>query len=203
VAAIVLAASATSYAETDEDQRRYGQFYNGSFVELSARTGLDHATSSPYGGWSWDVGLRQALVMSLLDTRLAYSEDRFTGRDESATGEYVLRSLGVTTGFHPLYMALLLSDWFGYVLGSWYLEVGLAAQHAAVNGADADFGVRWSVGTGVDIPLSDPDVGWSLWLNAVYRYVWSDVDFQGGGEVDLYHHAGWAGLSVRFNGLLF
>jgi hypothetical protein len=203
VAAIAVT-SATAYAQDDgESTRRYGQYFNGAFVEVSSRAALSHVTSSSYNGWSWDVGLRQALVMHLLDTRLSYAEDRFAPRDGAEGGEFVMRSLGITTGFHPLYMALLLSDWFGYVLASWYVEAGIAAQYATTPDGQADPGVRWSVGTGLDVPITDPDVGWSIWLNAVYRFVWSDFDFDAGGEVDLYHHAGWAGLSVRFNGLLF
>lgn len=186
----------------DGEARRYGQYFNGSFVEVSSRAALSRVTSSEYGGWSWDVGLRQALVMHLLDTRIAYAEDRLSPRDENASGEFVLRTVGITTGFHPLYMALLLSDWFGYVIASWYIEVGLAGQHGVVDG-DQDLGLRWSIGSGLDIPVTDPDAGWSIWLNGVYRYVWSDFDFDAGGEENLYHHEGWAGLSVRFNGLLF
>lgn len=201
---ILMAASAPASAQSDENgsERRYGDHFNGAFVEVSSRAALTHVTSSEFNGWSWDLGLRQALVMHLLDTRLAYSEDRFSPRDHDDGDDFVVRSVGITTGFHPLYLALLLSDWFGYVLASWYVEAGIGGQHGTGRG-ESDFGLRWSVGTGLDIPVTDPDVGWSIWLNGLYRFVWSDFDLDSGGEVDLYHHVGWAGLSVRFNGLLF
>lgn len=187
-----------------ERERRYGTFYNGAFVDFSARAALKRSVTSDYNAWAFDVGLRQALVMHLLDTRIAYEQDRFSPRSPAVTGQFTVHSVGITGAFHPLYMALLLSDWFGYVIASWYIEAGLAGQYGRFNGGEEDdFGLRLSLGTGLDIPITDPDRGWSIWLNTLYRFTWSDFDLDSGGEVNLHHHAGWAGLSLRFNGLLF
>lgn len=184
-------------------QRRYGKAYNGAFVDFSVRVARTHVTSAPFNGWSFDAGLRQALVMHLLDTRLSYAEDRWSAR-EGAAGDFVARSVNIHGAFHPLYLALLLSDWFGYVLASFYVEAGLGAQIARETNLEVnDLGLRFSLGTGFDVPLSDPDRGWSIWLNALYRYTWADFDYDSGGETNLYHHAGWLGVSLRFNGLLF
>lgn len=70
------------------------------------------------------------------------------------------------------------------------------------NGA-SDVGLRLHVGSGFDVPLSDPDAGWSIWINALYRFTWSDFDVAEDREVNLHHHSLFAGLSLRFNGLLF
>lgn len=200
----VLAWASTPVAAQESQTRRYGQHYNGSFVDFSARAAYEHVVSAPYAGWSWDVGLRQALVMHLLDTRLAFREERLSPRDGVGGEAFVVRAVDVSTGFHPLYLALLLSDWLGYVAASLYVEAGLGAQFAAgQGGAESDAGFRWHVGGGLDLPVTDPDRGWSVWLNGLYRFTWSDFDFDAGGELDLYHHSAFAGLSLRFNGLLF
>lgn len=191
-------------AQDAPEERRYGKFYNGAFVDVSARAARTHVTSAGFNGWAWDVGLRQALVMHLLDTRLSYSEDYWSPRNDSATGDFIARSVSLHSAFHPLYLALLYSDWLGYLLASIYVEGGIGAQYARLDGGiQDDFGLRLSLGAGFDVPLTDPDRGWSIWINALYRYTWADFDFDAGGEVNLYHHAGWLGLSLRFNGLLF
>lgn len=203
LSSLATATVAQESEQEEDDDRRYGQFYNGAFVDFSARAALLRASSTSYDGWSYDVGLRQAFPMHLLDTRIAYVEDRFYPRTTAQPGRFTSRSIGVWTALHPLYLALLFSDWFGYLLASLYLELGVAGQYATHSSGEGDFGLRWSVGGGFDVPLTDPDRGWSIWANALYRYTWADYDFDAGGEIDLYHHAGWAGLSLRFNGLLF
>ncbi len=205
IAALVLCTvlSSNVVAQDAPPERRYGKFYNGAFVDISARAARTHVSSGDYNGWSWDVGLRQALVMHLLDTRLSYSEDYWSGRG-SVSGDFVARAVSVHGAFHPLYLALLYSNWFGYLLASFYVEAGLGAQYARETNLDAsDFGLRLSLGTGFDVPLTDPDRGWSIWLNAVYRYTWADFDFASAAETKLRHHGGWLGASLRFNGLLF
>ena len=141
--------------------------------------------------------------MHLLDTRLSFAEDRFRERDDGS-GRFIQRSVIVHGAFHPIYIALLLSDWLGYTLAGWYIEAGVGVHHTVIPDGDrSDIGARFSLGTGVDTPLSDPDAGFSVWFNLVYRYNWTDFDFGDGNEVNLHHHAGWAGFSLRFNGLLF
>lgn len=200
---VALAASLPMPSAAQEAEgRRYSQFYNGSFVDLSARAGAHTSVTSDHTAWSVDAGLRQAFPMHLGDTRLAYEMQTFSG----AQDEIVLHNIGVGFGFHPLYLALLWSDFWGYLVASFYVETSIALQYGTRTVAAAsedDFGARWSVGAGFDVPLSDPDRGWSVWLNFLYRFVWSDFDLDDGSEIDLFHHAGFGGLSVRFNGLLF
>lgn len=198
-----LAAHSSAWAQESADTRRYSKYYNGSFVDLSARAGYQHVTSASYRGLSWDVGLRQALVMHLLDTRLAFREEHYSPRSGSGGGTLVVRAVDVSTAFHPLYMALLFSDRIGYLIASWYIEAGVGGQYATLPNVGDDWGFRFHIGSGLDVPITDPDRGWSIWLNTLYRFTWADFDFDAGGEFNLYHHALFAGLSLRFNGLLF
>lgn len=186
------------------EDRRYSKYYSGAFVEVGSRAGLQHASGAALRGWSWDVGLRQAFPMHLLDTRLAYGEERFSRRDGDAGGDFVARAVDLTTAFHPLYLALLLSNWGGYVLASFYVEAGIGGQHVTFDAGELrDFGLRLHLGTGIDAPITDPDRGVSLWLSIAYRFTWADFDVTNDEEVDLRRHAGFAGLALRFNGLLF
>lgn len=197
---MLLLFASVAHAEEEAEARRYGQHFNGSFFDFSPRVGLQSSTASDYNGWSWDVGVRQALVMSLLDTRVSYGEERWSAADNAGI---VSRSLQVHTAFHPLYMALLLSNWLGYVLSSWHLELGLGGHLSHARDLSVtDPGFRFSVGSGLDVPITDPDRGVSVWLNALYRYNWIDFDTSRDTEINLHHHAGWLGLSLRFNGLL-
>jgi hypothetical protein len=183
----------------DGEIEPYADPFNGSFVEFSVRGA---PTSAPGSAWAVDTGLRQAFPFLLGDTRLAYRYDRTTpdGFDRLETHE-----LGVQLGLHPLYLLLLGSDWFSYVVSSLYLELGLGGHLGVATRpeeTETDLGFVWSVGAGIDIPLSDPDVGWAPWVNVLYRYRGADFDASGG-EVELGAHAIFIGLGIRRNGLLF
>ena len=178
-----------------EPVRDYGQAYSGLFTEGSVRGALVNGTDAD--GWALDVGIRQALIMSLLDTRLAY---RFSTFDVDGDA-LVQHAAEITSAFHPLYMAYLWSDWFGYVLGGWYLEGGLGVHTATLNN-ESDLGIMYSLGTGLDIPITDPDVGWSIWIDLGYRFRFEDFDAPTG-EIELDGHHGFVGLGLRFNRLLF
>ncbi len=190
-------------ASDPDEERRYGRYYNGSFVDVSARGSYERVASSPLHGWSWDIGLRQAFPMHLLDTRIAYGEERYTRRDGDPGGDFVVRSVDLTTAFHPLYLALLYSSRWGYLVASWYVEAGLGGHYSTFGSDLNDLGLRLHLGSGFDVPLTDPDRGWSLWLNFVYRFTWSDFDTSAMDEVNLHHHSFFSGISARFNGLLF
>ena len=190
-------------AQEDASEDRYGQFFNGAFVEVSARGGLTDVSGSQWGGWIGDVGLRQAFPMHLLDTRLAFRHEEFQtpGLDKLS-----VNALEISGAFHPLYLALLFSDWWGYVLAGWYVELQAGVHYTSVKWLDNkenDFGFAYGIGTGLDVPLTDPDRGWSIWLNALYRYRRQDFDFDSGGEIELHGHTGFLGLAFRANGLLF
>lgn len=165
-----------------ESQRAYSRYYNGSFWDVAARGGVN----SGVDGWALDIGLRQSFPMYLLDTRLSYRHDEF----DSCTGD----EIHVGLGLHPLYFALLGSDWLSYVFASIYAEVGAGIQLA--DGVDA----AWTLGAGVDIPLYDPDVGMAPWLNVLYRYEWTTAQLN---DLDIDRHTLWIGLSWRVNGLLW
>lgn len=195
----------TPEASGGDSQPDYSPYYNGAFVEYSVRGGASLATEAPYDGWNVDVGARHSFPMLLGDFRLAYRFDNFG--DASASGKLEQHNVGGYLAIHPLYLVLLGSDWLSYSIASLYAEVGGGAQMAILKpDGDGDyrthFGPFVSLGVGLDIPLSDPDVGYAPWLNLVYR--WHVADFDGAVETyDIDMHLLQVGVGWRINGLLF
>ncbi len=180
-----------------EETQAYSDFFNGDFVELSLRTGFSDVNESTTGQ-VYELGLRQALPMHLLDTRLAVGLEIFSIEDQA---DIELYNVNVAGAFHPFYIALVFENWFAWVLASIYLEVGIGA-HYATQETESDFGFSYTFGAGLDIPLWNPNHGWSIWINGLYRYRRMDFDLPTQ-EIDLHNHTGYVGLSVRWNGLLF
>jgi hypothetical protein len=161
----------------------YTPNFNGSFWDVSARAGLNNGTTD---GWAADVGLRQSFPMHLGDTRLSYRHDEL---DLGSTDQ-----IHLGFGLHPLYVVLLGSDWLSYVIASLYLELG-----AGVNIVEGAY-PAWTLGAGMDIPLSDPDLGMAPWINLVYRYEWTIAQIQ---TADIDRHTFFVGLAWRVSGLLW
>ena len=201
----VLAVLSPAGVAAAEPEERYTDRFNGSFVEYGVRAGRSLTVDHDGRAWSFDAGIRQSFPMLLGDLRLAYRYDDFEAL-AGLDGEVDQHGLGLALGLHPFYILLLGSDWVSYVASSFYLELGLGAQYVALSRvggeAEGDLGVTWSLGSGIDIPLGDPDVGWAPWVNVLYRYHRGDLDLDNGGEVDLYLHTLFVGLSLRINGLL-
>jgi len=189
-----------------KENRAYSPYFNGDFVELSFRTGLSKLASDPpviekvpESGQRFELGLRQALPMHLLDTRLALSYEVFPIRSQDS--EIALWGIDISGAFHPFYLALLFENWFAWVLASIYVEAGAGIQYATLDNTN-DVGFSYSFGGGFDLPLWNPNHGWSLWLNGLYRYRRLDFD-NDSSEIALHNHTFFAGLAIRWNGLLF
>ncbi len=163
-------------------QVAYTPNFNGSFWDVSARAGLNMNVD----GWAADVGLRQAFPMHLGDTRISYRHDEL---NLGATDE-----VHVGFGLHPLYVVLLGSDWFSYVIASFYLELGAGV---AINEGPHP---AWTLGAGLDIPLSDPDLGMAPWINVLYRYEWTTAQIK---SADIDRNTVFVGLAWRVSGLLW
>lgn len=174
--------------------------FNGAFTEWSVRGGAVVPTDGSRG-WIGDVGFRHAFPMYVGDTRLAYQHARWDHADETVG----LHDLSVTFGLHPFFLALLSEGTVSHVLASLHLELGLGAQLARHSRDDVEGGpgLAGSVGTGFDIPLTRPNRGDSLWINAVYRYKWSTIDLEVDEGADLHGHQIFIGLAWRNNGILW
>lgn len=193
----------TAEENGDEDERRFSEEFTGAFIEPGIRASLSGGPR--FTAWGLDAGLRHSFPFLLGDLRLSYSYDRFSTHDAAAGPDFNTHSGSLHLAIHPLYLALLWSDWWGYAIGSFYVEAGLGG-HANVfetAGTPADPGFHWSVGAGIDLPLADPDRGHAPWLHLLYRFRRRGVDTPGGERVPMKLHSGFVGLGWRFNGMLF
>lgn len=196
--------SALASAQNPNEGRDYSKFFNGSFWEVSVRGGVSAVAGEDLDAWTLDAGLRQALPMLLADTRLSYRYDRLAGSSSAGVLEH--HRVMLHGALHPFYFFLLGSDWLAYVISSPYVEVGIGGQYALLDfeaRSETDLEFIWSIGGGLDIPLSDPDRGAAPWLNLLYRYSASGFDLPDGGELDTDQHSFIIGLGWRTNGLLF
>ncbi len=181
--------------------------FNGSFAELSARTGpLISSIDDGSLGWTADLGFRNAFPLYLGANRLAYSYGRASIEDRVVQ----LHGLHAALGLHPFYLALLSEGWLSHLLASMHLELGIGPRfvHLAAAGDETEAMSRWglagSVGGGFDLPLSSPNQGKSFWINILYHRTWSTVNFDTieAGE-RLHDHRFFLGLAWRSNGTIW
>ncbi len=132
--------------------------YTGAFRALQ----LDLGSTPPFAAEQTTLGLsaRAATVLSLLDGELRYALRMADGRR--------VHRLGATAHLHPLALTALLNHQWGRWLSaaSAHLGMGTALTEGESSGA---FGLWWSYGAALDIPLADPDAGSALWLGLVYE----------------------------------
>src|SRR5690554_2318626 len=209
--------------ETDAElgaERDYSKQYNGSFYEYSARGGLSLSSNTEYSGWNIDAGMRHVFPALLGDFRVAYRYDHLTpnkaaGEKRNSAGQLTHsplmqnHSVGGYLGIHPGYLLLLGNSRLAYTLASLHAEIGFGAEYSIVEPSEAKGGESQgklapfvSVGVGLNIPITNADVGYAPWIHLQYR--WHVSDFNGDVETfDVNMHILQIGLGWRVNGLLF
>lgn len=206
--------------EANPDQRDYSKQYNGSFVEYSLRGGASLSSNTDYDGWNIDAGMRHSFPALLGDFRLAYRYDRLTPNSaarqrQDAMGQLTAspliqnHSVGGYLGIHPGYLLLLGNSRLAYALASLHAEIGGGLEYTIVDPSEAQggdprgqLGPFFSIGVGLNIPITSPDVGYAPWIHLLYR--WHVSDFIGDTEpFDVNMHILQIGLGWRINGLLF
>lgn len=201
-------------------ERDYSKQYNGSFVEYSVRGGASLSSNTDYDGWNIDAGMRHSFPALLGDFRLAYRYDRLSPNSTAserrdAMGQLTAspliqnHSVGGYLGIHPGYLLLLGNSRLAYALASLHAEIGVGAEYTMVDPSEAqggdtqgELGPFFSIGVGLNIPITNADVGYAPWLHLLYR--WQISDFIGETEpFDVNMHILQVGLGWRINGLLF
>lgn len=201
--------SSQERTEEEESTENYSDFFTGAFHEYSLRGAWSDSKQTDYEGWSLDFGVRHSFPMLLGDARISYRFDSLTPERDDLPAEIERHALGAHVALHPLYLALLGSDWLGYTIASLYFEIGGGVHYGILDTVETrgeyerDFGLFATLGGGIDIPLWDPDVGHAPWLNAVYRFQYSDFDRPDSATLRLRRHQFFIGIGWRINGLLF
>lgn len=207
--------------EVDTTEKRdYSKQYNGSYVEYSLRGGASLSSNTDYSGWNIDAGMRHSFPAMLGDFRVAYRYDHLTpntaARERvnemgqlSESPLFENHSVGGYLGIHPGYLLLLGNSRLAYTLASLHAEIGFGAEYSRVAPSEASGGDTRgklapfvSLGVGLNIPITSPDVGYAPWIHLLYR--WHISDFNGKVETfDVNMHILQVGLGWRINGLLF
>ena len=197
-----------SNAETKPNKKRkYSRFFSGAFVEPSLRGSWTRSHDGNYSGFQLDGGLRHSFPMYIGDLRLAYTFQSLEPTESNVSGSLEQHNVNLHLGVHPLYLLILGKSWTSQVLSAMYFEIGIGGSLGTLSVNDEFYtepGYTWSTGLGFDFPLTDPNVGESLWLNTLYRVQFDDKHYE---EIDrsreLTLHSVFVGLAWRYNGLLF
>lgn len=175
--------------------------FNGSFKELSLRSGAALSPGTDGAAWTVDAGFRNSFPFYLGDNRISYRYSR--GRSEGDLLQ--VHGLHATFAIHPFYLALLSKGLTSHLLASLHLELGLGVQYGSLS-AEASvhnsLGVAGSVGAGFDLPLTEANRGGGLWLNGVYRRTWTSLKLEDTTK-PLHDHGFFLGLAWRINGTLW
>lgn len=193
LAFLVSSIPASASEPTEDTPRPFG----GNFAEFSLRGGpvlAEHTKS-----WSIDVGFRNSIPFYLTDNRISYRYRQLDHQVGTA-----IHGIHGTFGIHPFYLTLLSGSLVGHFLASLHLELGLGAhlgQHLLNQSPRHRPGFAWSLGSGFDLPITDPNRSYGLWLNVNYRRTWTTLTAQTQGELlPLHDHGFHIGLGWRING---
>ena len=156
--------------------------YTGAYLGVFAGGGL--AIAEGLVGSGATVGARASTVLHLADVEARY---------QLAAGPTATTHQGlVSVHLHPLFLFLLANNRLGATLGSLSLELG-----GGPASGPGGFGLVWVWGGGVQVPLTEPDAGQSLWLGGVVTRT-SDLAYEALGGVTThlllrleYRHNGW------------
>ncbi len=200
--------SASEEEESDYVAERLAEApkpFNGSFGEFFLRGGpLLASDGDAAAGWHGDAGFRNSFPFYLGDNRVAYGYGRYDVDDRPVQ----IHGLHLSLNIHPFYLVLLSEGFVSHFLASLHLELGLGPRLGMwsneTNEPLRQFGLAWSVGGGFDLPITNPDMGKSLWLSANYRREWTTIGFEiDDGAHGVRDHRFFLGLAWRVNGMIW
>lgn len=180
--------------------------YQGAFWALQGEASMTLRRAAGEGespGLSGGLSLRLATVLSLADIQVS-----LLGGSQAlawGTGGHTLDrgSLEVEARLHPLFLWTLRNTRLGFGVSGFYVSTGLGMEVTSWRDAGTEVDVSWHVGTGLDVPLTDPQEGASLWLGMGYRMKFLAVDGPQGHPLDLDAHTIVITLGYRDNDIGF
>ena len=150
--------------------------YQGAFWGLGVHTGLVYrlnARSGDLPGPTVALSARIASILSLADFQLTAQGSTYTATSSLGEPVDVRRlSVGVQAHLHPLFLQHLENSNFWFWAAGIYVSLGMSievTEFASDPAAKVEIDPGWTLGAGMDYPLTDVHAGWSLWLGVAYH----------------------------------
>ena len=203
--------SLDTHPDVAADYRGFSDRQTGAFSGFGVLVGPAWIGNGGVGsdaGWSLLAQFRVSQVLSLADFQLDY---RFAQYDTDSSGD----ALGVSqhafcfgAAFHPLFLLNVGSKRLAYFAASLYIRAGLGVSVTDVRlpargVGDWEANFTYNFGTGLDFPVSDPNVPWNFWFGAHYLHNRTPVDLAPFSDSDFSEHLLFFSFSLRNNGFIF
>ncbi len=192
----------------DAPQGEKPRRYQGAYWGLQAHVGMISRMKPRSGelpGPVYGLSFRFSTLASLIDLQATVLGGHYTAVDGDHNIVPVNRlSVGFEGHTHPFLTLILRPDLFARLLSGFYMAIGLDFDAAHLAGAGRgrwELGVGWHLGGGTDLPLTDPDKGWGLWLGVGYRLKLMTSKVAGLGRLD--EHVVLVTLGYRNNDIFF
>lgn len=206
--------SLETHPDVPEDFDGYSERWTGAYLGAGLFGGtaiMGNDSLSNDLAWGLGVKARISMVNNLFHVQLDYRFGQFAGHLDKTTAITLdHNAVGLSVAFHPLFLTNLGGNRFFYTLASIYLEVGASLNHVSMaipaqNIEESDLGYGVILGTGFDVPITDPDASGALWLGTAYRWQGSLVDLGPFARDDelMSEHLFWLRAAYRHNGLVF
>lgn len=193
------------------DRSDVGRRYTGGYMAAAIVTGpelLADPTWESRLGYTVGVYARWSSVMQIFDVQGQYDFSAYELNEDQQHATIQRHSLSSSVNLHPLFLRILHNNWAWYVLSGWYLQIGGGLEITLMEGSALaeprdDVALSIHLGTGLDIPLHDPNDWGGFWIGFNYRYKLVFMSPGIGGHEDLDAHQLLFSVSYRYNNLSF
>tara|TARA_B100000029_G_scaffold515753_1_gene624491 strand:+ start:521 stop:1093 length:573 start_codon:yes stop_codon:yes gene_type:complete len=173
--------------------------YNGSYygprIEFGKTKGILSSDQVDLGN-HFGISARMATILQIVDVDCGVHIHR-SSVDDKDLDEYRFQ-LGLR--FHPLLLTHFENDRLGYTIASLHVFLGMGIAWFVPETYEETLDLRFVTGIGMEIPISNPEHSYGLWLSLGWGLVVGDVEL-GARERDVTHQVGLIALEFRIHHL--
>lgn len=203
-ALLCLLLASSAHAKRDD----IGTLYTGGSLGAGFLAGPQLLSDGGDVGWLVGVYGRWHTVMTVFSVQLEYDLSAAELTQPGGNVDFMRHSFTSQFNFHPMFLSLFNNDWLWYTLTAWYVGVGAGIEHTTLESRAADLdrsdtAFSMHVGSGIELPLGDPN-GWgAVWLGAAWRwkFVFMDPLLEGRDNLNAHHFL--VTLTLRHNNTSF
>lgn len=189
-----------------------GRWYMGAGFGLGLVSGPAVLSDTSYEGRTgFVVGAygRWMSPLSVIDVQLGYNFAQHGLTVEGSDVQIRRHSLSTSFNLHPLFLRILHNNWLWYSLAGWYLQSGLGVEFTGTKSDglgldDNDTAFELHIGSGIDIPLQDPNKGggaFFIGFNWRWKFIFMEPGFAEHDDLDV-HYLLFT-VSYRINNISF